>query len=71
MTSATALNPQRSTLNPSTTMFHRIIYEDWQLIFPVMALVVASCIYVVAGWRAARMKPAQSKRLAQMPLENP
>jgi hypothetical protein len=51
-------------------MFRRIIYEDWQLIFPVMALVVASCIYLVAGWRAARMKPAQSERLARMPLEH-
>ncbi len=50
-------------------MFRRILYEDWQLVFPVMALVVASCIYLVAGWRAARMKPAQSDRFARMPLE--
>ena len=51
-------------------MFRRIIYEDWQLIFPVVALVVASCIYVVAGWRASRMKPAESERLARLPLEH-
>jgi len=51
-------------------MFRRIIYEDWQLVFPVMALVVASCIYVVAGWRASRMKPAESDRLARLPLEH-
>ena len=51
-------------------MFRRIIYEDWQLIFPVMALVVASCIYLVAGWRASRMKPAESDRLARLPLEH-
>lgn len=51
-------------------MFRRIVYEDWQLIFPVMALVVASVIYVVAGWRAARMKPVQSERLARLPLED-
>jgi hypothetical protein len=50
-------------------MFRRIIYEDWQLIFPVVALVVATCIYVVAAWRAARMNPAQSERLARLPLE--
>lgn len=50
-------------------MFHRIVYEDWQLIFPVVALAVATCVYVAAGWRAARMKPAQSERLARMPLE--
>lgn len=51
-------------------MFRRIIYEDWQLVFPVMALVVASCIYLVAGWRASRMKPAESDRLARLPFEN-
>lgn len=51
-------------------MFRRIIYEDWQLVFPVMALVVATCIYVIASWRAARMKPAESKRLARLPFEN-
>ncbi len=51
-------------------MFHRIIYEDWQLIFPIVALAVASCIYLVAGWRASRMKPADAKRLAQLPFES-
>ncbi len=50
-------------------MFHRIVYEDWQLIFPIVALAVATCVYLAAGWRAARMKPAQSERLARMPLE--
>lgn len=51
-------------------MFYRIIYEDWQLIFPVVALVVASCIYLAAGWRASRMKPAEARRLAQLPFDN-
>lgn len=50
-------------------MLRRIIYEDWQLIFPIVALAVATCVYVFAGWRAARMKPAQSERLARLPLE--
>jgi hypothetical protein len=50
-------------------MFHRIVYEDWQLIFPVVALAVASCIYVAAGWRAARMTTVQAERLARLPLE--
>ena len=50
-------------------MFHRIIYEDWQLIFPVVALAVASLVYLAAGWRAARMKPAESDRLANLPFE--
>ena len=51
-------------------MFHRIIYEDWQLIFPVVALAVASLVYLAAGWRAARMKLAESDRLANLPFEN-
>jgi hypothetical protein len=51
-------------------MLHRLIYEDWQLIFPVVALIVASMIYLAAGFRAARMKPAQADRLARLPLDN-
>jgi hypothetical protein len=51
-------------------MLRRIIYEDWQLIFPIIALAVASCIYLAAAWRAARMKPVQAERLARLPLEH-
>ncbi len=51
-------------------MFHRIVYEDWQLIFPVVALAVASCVYLAAAWRATRMKPAQREQLARLPLEH-
>ena len=50
-------------------MLTRIIYEDWQLIFPVVALVVASLVYVSAAWRASRMKPEQADRLARLPFE--
>lgn len=49
-------------------MLRRIIYEDWQLIFPVVALAVASCVYLVAGWRASRLKPAQADHLARLPF---
>ena len=51
-------------------MFQRIIYEDWQLVFPVVALAVALLVYLAAGWRASRMKPAESARLAHLPFEN-
>jgi ABC-type antimicrobial peptide transport system permease subunit len=50
-------------------MFRRIIYEDWQLIFPVVALAVASCVYLAAAWSASRMKPVQADRLSRLPLE--
>ncbi len=52
-------------------MLHRIIYEDWQLVFPVIALAVASCVYLAAAWRATRMKPEQAEQLARLPFENP
>ena len=51
-------------------MFRRIIYEDWQLIFPVGALAVASLAYLAAAWRASHMKPADSKRMANLPFED-
>ncbi len=51
-------------------MFHRIVYDDWQLIFPVVALLVASLVYVCAALRAAAMKPDQTERLARLPLED-
>ncbi len=51
-------------------MLRRIIYEDWQLIFPVVALAVASLVYLAAAWRSARMDPAQTERLARLPLED-
>ncbi len=50
-------------------MLTRIIYEDWHLIFPIVALAVASLIYIAAAWRASRMKPAQADRLARLPFE--
>jgi len=50
-------------------MINRIIYEDWQLIFPVIALLVASTVYIVAAWRATTMDSAQVDRMARMPLE--
>ena len=51
-------------------MLRRIIYEDWQLIFPVIALAVASCVYLVAAWRATRMKSEQAERLARLPFDH-
>jgi len=51
-------------------MLRRIIYEDWQLIFPVVALAVASLVYLAAAWRAGRMNPGQAARLARLPLED-
>jgi hypothetical protein len=51
-------------------MFQRIVYEDWQLIFPVVALIVATLVYGCAAWRTTSMKPKQADRLARLPLED-
>jgi hypothetical protein len=51
-------------------MFYRIVYQDWQLIFPVVALVVAGLVYACAAWRTAAMKPDQADRLARLPLDH-
>ncbi len=50
-------------------MFQRIIYEDWQLIFPIVALAVASLVFLAAAWRAAHMKPGRADELARLPFE--
>ncbi len=50
-------------------MFQRIVYEDWQLIFPVVALVVATLVYGCAALRGATMKSEQAGRPARVPRE--
>lgn len=50
-------------------MIHRIIYEDWPLIFPVVALIVAAMVYLVAAWRTTGLRPADAGRAEQAPLE--
>jgi len=51
-------------------MFQRVIYEDWQLVFPIVAFGAAAAIFAVMVWRAVRMKHAQLDRFARMPLED-
>jgi len=50
-------------------MFQRILYEDRQLVFPIVAFTAAAAFFVVMSWRALRMKRPQVERLARMPLE--
>jgi hypothetical protein len=50
-------------------MFQRVIYEDWQMIFPIVAFAAASSICILVVWRVAHMQRGQLDRLARMPLE--
>lgn len=51
-------------------MLRRIIYEDWQLVFPVIALLTATAIYISAVVRAWRMSPGQAAEQANRPLDH-
>ena len=50
-------------------MFHRILYEDWQLVFPVVALAFGFAFFGVMCWRAVRMKREQVDHFSRLPLE--
>ena len=51
-------------------MFQRILYEDWQLVIPVVALATAVGFFGLVTWRVMRMKRGQLERFARMPLED-
>ncbi len=51
-------------------MFERIIYEDWHVVFPIAAFIVAATFFAVMSWHALRMKRPQVDRLARLPLED-
>jgi hypothetical protein len=51
-------------------MFRRLIFEDWVMIFPLVAFITASTIYVTITWRALRMKRPQIDRMAQLPFNS-
>jgi flagellar biogenesis protein FliO len=51
-------------------MFQRVFYEDWQLVFPIVALAAAAAFFCAIIWRTVRMQRGQLDRLARMPLED-
>lgn len=51
-------------------MFHRVLYEDWQLVFPVVAFAAAIGFFAVMSWRALRMRREQADRFARLPLDD-
>jgi hypothetical protein len=51
-------------------MFQRLIYQDWQLVFPIVSLVAAAAFFGVMTWGALRMKRPQVEHLARLPLED-
>lgn len=52
-------------------MFHRITYEDWASIVPIVAFVVTFAVFLTATIRALRIKPEERDRLASLPVDEP
>ena len=52
-------------------MFKRVILEDWATIVPMIAFGVLFTVFLVTTLRAIRLKPAEQKRMADLPLQDP
>ena len=51
-------------------MFKRVILEDWATIVPMIAFGVLFTVFLVTTLRAIRLKPAEQKRMADLPLQD-
>jgi hypothetical protein len=51
-------------------MFQRVIYENWQLVFPIVAFAAAVAFCGAIFWGVVHMKRPQLECLARMPLDN-
>ncbi len=49
-------------------MFHRLIFADWVVIFPLIAFITAVSVYTSLTWRALRMRPAQLSHFENLPF---
>lgn len=51
-------------------MFKRFIFEDWVIVFPVVAFITAACIFGCFVYRAVRMRRSQAEHFAQLPFND-
>ena len=49
-------------------MFKRLIFDEWVMIFPVVAFITAACVYGSFAYFGLRMKRTQADRLASLPF---
>jgi len=49
-------------------MFKRLIFDDWVMIFPLVAFITAGCVYGCFVYFGLRMKRSQSDHLASLPF---
>ena len=50
-------------------MFKRLSYEEWQAMAPIIAFLLTFAVFLFQVVRALRIRPDQSERLANLPLE--
>jgi hypothetical protein len=51
-------------------MFHRLLFDDWVVIFPLVAFITAVSVYVTLTWRALKMRPAQLNHFENLPFND-
>jgi len=49
-------------------MFKRLIFDDWVMIFPLVAFITAACVYGCFAYFGLRMKRGQRDHLASLPF---
>lgn len=52
-------------------MFKRIFYEDWATVIQMSAFFILFAVFLVTTIRAIRLRPAERRRLASLPLDDP
>jgi len=51
-------------------MGSRVIFEDWTIIFPIIAFLVAFPIFAYIVYKALRMKQSKADHMAHLPLQH-
>ena len=51
-------------------MFSRVNYHDWQLVFPVLALLTAAAVTALVTGLVLRLGASRCERLARLPLDD-
>ena len=51
-------------------MFKRVFVEDWALYIPFISFFIFVTVFIAVSIRALRMKEADRKHLASMPLDD-
>lgn len=51
-------------------MFQRILFDDWVVVFPLVAFITAVSVYATLTWRALKMRPAQLNHFKNLPFND-